>query len=94
MATYVILSKLSPELREPRELRQLADTVSHQIREHCPNVRWKDSYAVMGRYDVVDIVEADDPSDVEMAVMIIRAFGHAATETMHATPWKEFLSNL
>lgn len=94
MATYIILSKLASELREPRELRQLAETVSQQIKEQCPNVRWKDSYAVMGRYDVVDIVEADEPSDIEMAVMIIRAFGHATTETMHATPWKEFLATL
>ena len=94
MPTYVILSKLSPELREPKELRQLADTVAQQIREQCPNVRWTDSYALMGRFDVVDIVEADNPSEVEMAAMIIRAYGHAVTETMHATPWKEFLSSL
>lgn len=94
MATYVILSKLSPELREPRELRQLANTVAKQIKEQCPNVRWTDSYALMGRFDVVDIIEANDPSEAEKAAMIIRAYGHAVTETMHATPWKEFLSNL
>jgi len=28
---------------------------------------------------------------VEKAAMIIRAYGHAATETLVATPWKEFL---
>ncbi len=42
MATYVILSKLSPELREPGELRQLADTVAKQIKDQCPNVQWTD----------------------------------------------------
>ena len=94
MATYVILSKLSPELREPKELRQLVYTVAQQIKDQCPNVRWKASYALMGRFDVVDIVEAENPSEVEMTAMIIRAYGHAVTETMHATPWKEFLSSL
>ncbi len=94
MATYVILSKLSPAMREPSELRQLAETVSQKTKAQCPNVRWKDSYAVMGRFDMVDIVEAESPADVEKAAMIIRAYDHAMTETMHATPWKEFLANL
>ncbi len=95
MATYVILSKLSPEgFREPREFRQLAERVLQRIKADCPKVRWKDSYAVMGRFDVVDIVEADSAAEVEKAAMIIRAYGHARTETLHATPWKEFLAGL
>jgi uncharacterized protein with GYD domain len=48
----------------------------------------------MGRFDVVDIVEADNPQQVEKAVMIIRASGHSTTETLAATPWKEFLAAL
>ena len=94
MATYVILSKLSPAMRDPGELRQLAETVTQKVKAECPNVRWKDSYAVMGRFDVVDIVEADSAADVEKAAMIIRVYGHATTETMHATPWKDFLVGL
>lgn len=95
MAMYVILSKMSPEaFREPRDFRRLADAVSQRIKKDCPEVRWKDSYAVMGRYDVVDLVEADNPADVDKAAMIIRALGHATTETMHATPWKNFLASL
>jgi len=42
-------------------------------------------------FDVVDIVESGDPKSVERAAMIIRALGHSTTETMGATPWKEFL---
>ncbi len=94
MATYVILSRLSPTMRAPSELRQFAETVSDKIKAECPKVRWKDSYAVMGRFDVVDIVEAESPAEVEKAAMIIRSYGHATTETMHATPWKEFLTGL
>ena len=95
MATYVILSKLSPEgFRETAEFRPIAERVSARIKSECPNVRWKDSYAVMGRFDVVDIVEADSPAEIEKAAMIIRAHGHAKTETLHATPWKEFLASL
>ena len=47
-----------------------------------------------GHFDVVDIVHAADPKEVEKAVMIIRAYRHSTTETLVATPWKEFLDML
>jgi len=68
--------------------------VSAKIKSDCPGVVWKDSYATLGRFDVVDIVEADDPKQLEKAAMVIRAYGHSTTETLLATPWKEFLANL
>ena len=95
MATYVILSRISPEaFRDPKDFKQLAEAVSAKIRSDCPEVVWKDSYATLGRFDVVDIVESDNPKEVEEAAMIIRAYGHSTTETLAATPWKEFLANL
>ncbi len=95
MATYIILSRLSPEaFSDPKDLKQLADTVAAKIKSECPGVVWKDSFATLGRFDVVDIVESDDPKQVEKAAMIIRAYGHSTTETLSATPWKEFLAML
>ncbi len=95
MATYVILGKLSPEsVRSPGEFRQLCETVAQRLKQECPNVRWKGSYALMGRFDILDIVEADSQADVEKAAMIIRAYGHARTETLPATPWKDFVARL
>jgi len=95
MATYVILSRFSPEaFKDPKEFLKLADKVTSTIRERCPGVKWGESYATLGRFDVVDIVEADDPVEVERAAMIIRGYGHSTTETLAATPWKEFLNSL
>ncbi len=95
MASYVILSRLTPgALKDPKEFKQLAAVVSEKIKQQCPGVEWKQSFATMGRFDVVDVVESDDPKQVEKAAMIIRAFGHASTETLLATPWKEFLAVL
>ena len=95
MATYVILSRISPEaFRDPKDFKQIADEVSKKIASECPRVTWKDSYATLGRFDVVDIVESDDLKQIEKAAMIIRAYGHSTTETLAATPWKEFLANL
>ena len=41
---------------------------------------------MFGRFDVVDIIESDDPKQVEKAAMIIRAYGHSTTEIFVATP--------
>ena len=95
MATYVILSRVSPQaLENPKEFKQLAEKVSVKIKAECPGVVWRESYGTLGRFDVVDIVESDDPKQVARAAMILRTSGHETTETLMATPWKEFLANL
>ena len=95
MATYVILSRFSPgAFKDPKEFKKLVEAVSAQIKSECSGVRWKDSYATLGRFDVVDVVEANDPKQIEKAAMIIRAYGHSTTESLVATPWKEFLAAL
>ena len=95
MATYVILSRVSPQaLEDPREFKQLASKVSAKIKRDCPGVTWKESFATLGRFDVVDIIETDDPEAVGKVAMILRTSGHETTETMIATPWKEFLATL
>ncbi len=95
MATYVLLSRLSPEaFRDPKDFKKLAETVTSKIKTECPGVHWKHSFATLGRFDVVDVVETDDPKQIEKVAMLIRAYGHSTTETLPATPWKEFLSSL
>ena len=92
MATYIILSRFSPEaFRDPKDFRDLATTVAAKIKSECPGVTWKESFATLGRFDVVDVVEAEDLKEVEQAAMIIRAYGHSTTETLTAFPWQEFL---
>jgi len=92
VATYIILSRISPEaFSDPFEFKKIAANVTSKIRSECPGVVWKQSYATTGRFDVVDIVESDDPKQIAKAAMIIRAYGHSTTETLTATPWEEFL---
>jgi uncharacterized protein with GYD domain len=95
MATWIILSTLSPKaFDEPAQFKQIAKEVGERLRKECPGVRWKASYSTFGRYDAVDIVEADDAAEIARASMIIRAHGHAATETLEAIPWEEFLGTM
>jgi len=95
VTSYIILSRFSPEaFDDPKNFGDLAAAVSEKIKRQCPDVTWKGSFATLGRFDVVDFVEADDPKQIEKAAMIIRAYGRSTTETLVATPWKEFLSVL
>ena len=95
MATFVILSRIAPEaVNDPKDFKTLAKTVEDKIKQQCPGVTWKDSFATLGRFDVVGIVEAANSEEVGKAAMIIRSYAHASTETLVATPWKEFLSSL
>jgi len=95
MATYIILSKLSPDaVKDPKDFKGLAATVAQKIRTECPGVNWKDSYATFGRFDVVDVVDASDEEQIARAALIIRAYGHSTTETLCATPWQQFLDKL
>lgn len=95
MQTYIILSRLSPDaLKDPKGFKKLAEQVTEHIKRECPGVFWRESYAVMGRFDIVDLIECDDPRQVERAVMIIRTYGHSLTETLAASTWKDFLSRL
>ena len=51
--------------------------MTEKIKTECPRIVWKESFATLGRFDVVDIAQAADPKEVEKAVMIIRAYGHS-----------------
>lgn len=88
MPTFVMLSRFSPEaFRQPSGFKELARLVSRELRGQCPGVEWKESYSLVGRFDVVDIFDAPDEKAAEKVGMIVRAYGHAATETLMATPW-------
>jgi uncharacterized protein with GYD domain len=95
MQTYIILSKILPgSFSNPKDFKKVAVTVAEKIKAECPGVVWKDSYSTTGSFDVVDVVESDHPDQVQRASMIIRSFGNAHTETLPATPWRQFLKSL
>lgn len=92
MFTFIILSRFTPDTYAgPKGLKGVAKAVSDKIKDECPGVVWKQSFATMGRFDAVDIVESDDPMQVSKAAAIIRSVGHSMTETLPAGPWKEYI---
>jgi uncharacterized protein with GYD domain len=93
MATYVILSRMTPgAFRDPADFKRVVASVTERIKSECPGIVFKDSYATLGRFDYVDIIEAQDTKQLEKAIMIMRALGQSETETLAATPFHEFLA--
>jgi uncharacterized protein with GYD domain len=94
MPTFIILSQFEPDAFEaPADLKARAESVSTRIEDAC-DVTWKHSYATTGTYDVVDIVEASDAQEVMKASLVLRALGSEHTETLAATPWKDFVESV
>ena len=92
MATYVMLTKLSPEaLIRPDSVEELNRQVEERIKKECPDVKWSANYAVLGPCDYLDVFEAPDADTATKVALLVRSFGHATTETWLATPWDRFL---
>lgn len=92
MATYAMLTKLSPEaLNRPETVTELNKQVEDRIRRECPAVKWIGNYAILGACDYLDIFEAPDADTATKVSLLVRSFGHATTETWLATPWDRFV---
>lgn len=95
MHTYIILTKFMPgAFKTPAHFKRASQVLTAKLKRECPGVRWKASYATLGQYDVLDVVEAEDPADVQRATTLIHTGAHATTETLMATPWREYLSKI
>jgi uncharacterized protein with GYD domain len=91
MATYAMLTRLSPEaVARPESVVQLNSQVADRVKRECPAVKWLANYAVLGACDYLDIFEAPDPETATKVSLLVRSFGHATTETWIATPWDRF----
>jgi uncharacterized protein with GYD domain len=91
MATFIMLTRLSPEsARSPKALEELERQAMGRVRKDCPEVRWIGSYAVLGPYDYLDIFQAPDIETASKVSTLIRTFGHAQTEVWAATEWERF----
>jgi uncharacterized protein with GYD domain len=91
MPTFVMLTRLNPEaVRSPRGLEELEREAMKRVREECPDVEWRNSYAVLGPCDYLDTLIASDIETAAKVSTLIRTFGHAQTEIWTATEWGRF----
>jgi len=92
MQTYILLTKLSPELaRQMRNRASIGRNWLEQVKEKCPDVKFISHYALLGQYDFIDIYEAPDEETAAKVSMISQANGAFQAESLPAIPYKRFL---
>jgi uncharacterized protein with GYD domain len=90
--TYVLLTKLSPEISQKiKERAKLGRAWLDQVKKKCPEVKFISHYALLGQYDFLDIYEAPDEETAAKISMISRANGAMYAESLIAIPHKRFL---
>jgi uncharacterized protein with GYD domain len=91
MQTFILLTRLSPEaLKSPASMEDFEKRAVHHIEQECPDVKWLQSYVLMGPYDYLDIFTAPDMNAALKVSAIIRTFGRAHSEVWGATDWNSF----
>ena len=92
MATYILVTKLSPELTKDLEKRaEIGRKWIERVKKNCPEVKFLAHYALLGPYDFLDIYEAPNEESAAKVSMISLSGGAVAAESWAAIPYKKFL---
>jgi uncharacterized protein with GYD domain len=92
MQTYVLLTKLSPDVtRQMKDRAKIGRTWMDLVREKCPEVKFVAHYALLGQYDFLDIYEAPNEEIAAKVSMISQANGALSAQSLIAIPYKRFV---
>ena len=92
MQTYILLTKLTPELlKQMKDRAKQGRIFMEKVKDKCPEVRFISHYALLGQYDFMDIYEAPDEETAAKVSMISQANGALQAESLPAIPYKRFL---
>lgn len=92
MQTYVLLTKLSPDVaKQVKERATLGRAWLEQVKEKCPEVNFISHYALLGPYDFIDIYEAPNEETAAKVSMISLLNGAFQAESLIAIPYKRFV---
>ncbi len=95
MPQFVLMTKLSPELMsDPRGRRAVGKEWLKTVATHCPEVKWLAHYALLGRYDFMDIYEAPDTVTAHKVSHLSRSEGAVEAESWQAMPWDRYVEML
>lgn len=93
MARYIIISTLTDEgaktlKKNPGRVQE----VNAELKDLGINVL--DQYVVLGNFDFLSIVEADDDAAITRAIVELLSRGSIRTVTYRAIPMNEFIESL
>jgi uncharacterized protein with GYD domain len=92
MQTFVLMTKLSPEIsKKVRDRAKIGRAWLDQVRQKCPEVKFVAHYALLGPYDFLDIYEAPNEETAAKVSMIGLSSGAFQAESWVAIPYKRFV---
>ncbi len=92
MPTYVLMTKLGPvALKDPRGRRAVGLEWKSKVEKMVPGIRWLSHYALLGRFDFMDIYQAPDEAAAMQVSLLSRELGAVSAESFPAMPYDQFL---
>ncbi len=92
MPTFVLMTKLSPEIAGSFKNREeVGKKWKDTITEKCPGIKWLSHYFLLGPYDFMDIYEAQDEEVAAKVSMITQTLGAMKAESWTAIPYQRVL---
>ncbi len=92
MSTFVLMTKLSPEItKQLKSRRAIGREWRERVKAKCPRIKWLAHYALLGPYDFMDIYEAPDEEVAAKVSMLTEALGAQHAESWTAIPYSRFL---
>jgi len=92
MQTYILLTKLTPELSQRiKDRSSIGKSWLDKVKKKCPEVKFISHYALLGQYDFLDIYEAPDIESAARVSMISQANGALQAQSLPAIPYNKFL---
>jgi len=92
MQTYILLTKLSPDLsKQMKDRQEMGRNWLDQVKSKCPEVKFLAHYALLGQFDFLDIYEAPDEETAAMVSLISQANGASQAQSLPAIPYKRYL---
>lgn len=92
MKTFILMTKLSPEVTQRiKDRASIGRAWLQEVKEKCPEVRFISHYALLGKYDFLDIYEAPDEESAAKVSMISLQNGAVSAESWTAIPYKRFV---
>lgn len=92
MQTYVLLTRLSHETsKHMRNQARSGQKWLEEVKEKCPEVNFLAHYALLGRYDFLDVYEAPNEEVAAKVSMISLKNGASQAESLLAIPYRRFV---
>lgn len=92
MKTFILLTKLSPELfARLKDREKIGKEWFDSVKHKCPEVKFIAHYALLGQYDFIDIYEAPDEETAAKVSLLSRENGASEAQSLTAIPYKHYL---